>query len=90
MSNAASRDEVFGKVKGFIFEILSASNKELKLEDVANDLSELTFTSIDYLEFVLKVENEFNIDIPDEMLVERQNNTIQHWADFIHQEIAAQ
>ena len=87
MSENYSQETIYNMVKEFVFKSVSRSNEDIKIEDIGDDLRELGLNSVDFLEFVIMLESTFDIDIPDEFLVENDNTTIQSWVEFIYQEI---
>jgi acyl carrier protein len=51
--------------------------------DLDDDFSKIGFTSVDFLEFVLSIEMEFDVDIPDELLVGAKLNSPRAWVDYL-------
>ncbi len=58
------RDEIFEKVKGVIVEQLNADEQDV-VED-ASFIDDLGADSLDIVELVMALEEEFGISIPDE------------------------
>ena len=58
-----SSEEVFEKVKGIIVEQLGASESAVTME--ASFIDELGADSLDIVELVMAIEEEFDIEIPD-------------------------
>ncbi|NLP37220.1 MAG: acyl carrier protein [Firmicutes bacterium] len=55
--------DIFEKVKGLISDQLSVDEDEISLETTFNDLDA---DSLDIVELVMAIEEEFNLDIADE------------------------
>ena len=55
---------VFEKVKGIIAERLGIDENEIKLE--SNFVNDLGADSLDVVELVMALEEEFDVEIPDE------------------------
>jgi acyl carrier protein len=87
MSKNYAQEEIYNMIKEFVFQVVSTSNGEITIGDIGDDLTDLGLNSVDYLEFIIKLENTFDVDIPDELLVENENTTIQSWAELIYSEI---
>ena len=58
-----SSEEVFEKVKGIIVELLGASETSVTME--SSFIDDLGADSLDIVELVMALEEEFNIEIPD-------------------------
>jgi len=67
------------KVYGILVEILDSSETDLKPE--ATLIGDLEASSVDLVEIIAAVENEFDIDISDEEA--QQLRTVQALIDFI-------
>ncbi|MFN3656730.1 MAG: acyl carrier protein [Pseudolabrys sp.] len=53
-------------------------------DDLASSsFSSLGLTSVDFLEFVLNVEAELNIDIPDDALLDPALTSVESWAAWL-------
>ena len=76
----ANKDEVIGKVKELIADSLGVSNDEI--EPAASFIEDLGADSLDIVEFVMAIEKEFNIEIPDEDA--EKISTVQDAIDYIH------
>jgi acyl carrier protein len=61
---AASRDEVFERVKEVLVERLSA--EEADITEEANFQEDLDADSLDLVEMIMELEDQFGIKIPDE------------------------
>ncbi|NLM51361.1 MAG: acyl carrier protein [Firmicutes bacterium] len=59
--------DIFEKVKGLISEQLSMDEDEISLETTFDDLDA---DSLDIVELVMAIEEEFNLDISDEEVEE--------------------
>lgn len=78
-------EEVFEKVKKIVAEQLSVDEAEVKPEaSFANDLGA---DSLDTVELVMALEEEFGIEIPDEAA--EGIGTVQAAVDFIKEKTAA-
>ena len=78
-------DEVFEKVKKIVSEQLGVDEAEVKPEaSFANDLGA---DSLDTVELVMALEEEFDIEIPDEAA--EGIGTVQAAVDFIKEKTAA-
>ena len=74
-----SSEEVFEKVKGIIVEQLGVADTAVTLE--ASFIDDLGADSLDIVELVMALEDEFNVEIPSEEL---QNiKTVQDVADYL-------
>ena len=60
----SDRKEILSKIKKIVSEKLSVD--ESKVEESASFANDLGADSLDVVEFVMEVEKEFNITIPDE------------------------
>jgi acyl carrier protein len=78
-------DEVFEKVRKVTMEQLGVKEEEVKPESSFEE--DLGADSLDVVELVMALEEEFGIDIPDE----EANNikTVQQAVDFINQKKAS-
>ncbi|HIK53941.1 MAG TPA: acyl carrier protein [Synechococcales cyanobacterium M55_K2018_004] len=80
-----SQDEIFQKVQKIVAEQLSVEESEVKPEaSFANDLGA---DSLDTVELVMALEEEFDIEIPDEAA--ENIATVQSAVDYIKQKVAA-
>jgi acyl carrier protein len=61
---AASRDEVFERIKEVLAERLSA--EEADITEEANFQEDLDADSLDLVEMIMELEDQFGIKIPDE------------------------
>lgn len=50
---------------------------------LADSFGSIGLNSVDYLEFVLNVENELNIDVPDEALMDPSLRSVEAWAAWL-------
>ncbi len=68
-----------------ILESLCAANEMVRRDaDLRTDsFGAIGLTSVDYLEFILNVETELNIDVPDEALMDPALATVRLWADYL-------
>ena len=77
--------EIFEKVQKIVAEQLGVDVSEVKSEaSFANDLGA---DSLDTVELVMALEEEFNIEIPDEAAEEIA--TVQSAVDYINNKVAA-
>ncbi|MDF0551765.1 acyl carrier protein [Kamptonema sp. UHCC 0994] len=80
-----SQDDIFVKVKKIVAEQLEVDPSEVKPEsNFANDLGA---DSLDTVELVMALEEEFDIEIPDEAA--EGIATVQAAVDFINSKVAA-
>lgn len=80
-----SQDEIYTKVKQIVAEQLSVDESEIKPEaSFANDLGA---DSLDTVELVMALEEEFDIEIPDEAA--EGIATVQAAVDYINGKVAA-
>ena len=61
------RQELEQKIKGFIVDIECLSLIEEEIDNDSNFYDDLGLDSLDQIEVVMKIENEFQIVIPDEV-----------------------
>jgi acyl carrier protein len=80
-----SQEEISEKVKKIVSEQLSVDISEVTPE--ANFANDLGADSLDVVELVMALEEEFDIEIPDEAAQEIE--TVQAVVDFIGQKVAA-
>ncbi len=59
-----SNEEIFNKLKGIIVEQLGVSEENVK-ED-ATFVDDLEADSLDIVELIMNIEEQFNMEIPDE------------------------
>lgn len=80
-----SESEIFGKVKDIVAEQLSVDADKVKPE--ASFQNDLDADSLDVVEMVMALEEEFDIEIPDEAAEEIL--TVQAAVDFIAGKVKA-
>jgi acyl carrier protein len=80
-----TQEEIFAKVKTIVADQLSVDASEVKPE--ANFANDLSADSLDVVELVMALEEEFEIEIPDEAAEEIK--TVQDAVDFIGGKVAA-
>jgi acyl carrier protein len=80
-----TQDEIFQKVKTIVADQLSVDAGDVKPE--ANFANDLSADSLDVVELVMALEEEFEIEIPDEAAEEIK--TVQDAVDFIGGKVAA-
>jgi acyl carrier protein len=79
-----SQEEIFQKVQKIVAEQLSVDESEVKPEaSFANDLGA---DSLDTVELVMALEEEFDIEIPDEAA--ENIATVQSAVDYIKEKVA--
>lgn len=80
-----SKEEIFERVKKIVSDQLSVDPTEVKSEaSFANDLGA---DSLDTVELVMALEEEFDIEIPDEAA--EGISTVQAAVDYIQDKVAA-
>ncbi len=80
-----SQEEIFEKVKNIVSEQLGVDASEVTPEaSFANDLGA---DSLDVVELVMALEEEFDVEIPDEAA--EKIETVQAAVDFIGQKVTA-
>ncbi|MBW4552656.1 MAG: acyl carrier protein [Aphanocapsa sp. GSE-SYN-MK-11-07L] len=80
-----TQEEIFAKVKTIVADQLSVDAGDVKPE--ANFANDLSADSLDVVELVMALEEEFDIEIPDEAAEEIK--TVQDAVDFIGGKVAA-
>lgn len=80
-----SQEEIYAKVKKIVSEQLSVDETEVKPE--ANFANDLGADSLDTVELVMALEEEFDIEIPDEAA--EGIATVQAAVDYINGKVAA-
>jgi acyl carrier protein len=80
-----TQEEIFAKVKTIVADQLSVDAGDVKPE--ANFANDLSADSLDVVELVMALEEEFEIEIPDEAAEEIK--TVQDAVDFIGGKVAA-
>jgi acyl carrier protein len=78
--------EIFDKVKKIVIEQLSVEPAE-KVTPQANFANDLNADSLDTVELVMALEEEFDIEIPDEAA--EQITTVQQAVDYISSKTTA-
>ena len=76
-----SSEEVLEKVKGIIVEQLGVAETAVTME--ASFIDDLGADSLDIVELIMALEEEFDIEIPDEYLVAEFFENINHIVDVI-------
>ena len=59
-----SSEQVFDKVKGIIVEQLDVAAENIKME--SSFVDDLGADSLDFVELVMAIEEEYDIEVPDE------------------------
>lgn len=59
-----TKEQIFEKVKGIVVDQLGVDEEDVTLE--ASFLSDLGADSLDLVELIMAIEEEFDIEIPDE------------------------
>ena len=87
--NAArpKRVEVERRITAALRAAFALSEKEITAESFALTNAK-TFSSFSLLELILRLENAFQIQIPDEQLDRDRFNTLSSIADYIEQRLA--
>ena len=80
-----TRDEIAAKVKNIIVEQLGVNAEEVK--DEASFIDDLGADSLDTVELVMALEEEFGAEIPDEDA--EKLRTVGESVNYIEQKIAA-
>lgn len=80
-----SDSEIFGKVKNIVVDQLSVDASTVT--PAANFQTDLSADSLDVVEMVMALEEEFDIEIPDEAAEEIL--TVQDAVDFINGKVKA-
>jgi len=80
-----SQDDIFARVKKIVADQLEVDPSEVKPE--ANFANDLGADSLDTVELVMALEEEFDIEIPDEAA--EAITTVQASIDFINSKLAA-
>lgn len=80
-----TRDEIAGKVKNIIVEQLGVNAEEVK--DAASFIDDLGADSLDTVELVMALEEEFNAEIPDEDA--EKLRTVGDAVNYIDQKLSA-
>jgi len=60
----ASKDQIFDKVRGIVVEQLGVEEEEVTSE--ASFIEDLGADSLDIVELIMALEEEFDIEVPDE------------------------
>ncbi|HYW21793.1 MAG TPA: acyl carrier protein [Nodularia sp. (in: cyanobacteria)] len=80
-----SQADIFTKVKKIVIDQLSV--EEDKITPEANFANDLGADSLDTVELVMALEEEFDIEIPDEAA--EKITTVQEAVDYINNKVAA-
>ncbi len=81
-----SQDDIFAKVKKIVAEQLSIEEPD-KIKPESNFANDLGADSLDVVELVMALEEEFDIEIPDEAA--EGIATVQAAVDYIEKQVAA-
>lgn len=74
-----TQEEIFGKVKDLVSKQLSIDEKEITSD--ASFIEDLGADSLDTVELIMSLEEEFDIEIPDEEA--EKIKTVQNVVDYI-------
>ncbi|KIZ38841.1 hypothetical protein OO17_22445 [Rhodopseudomonas palustris] len=77
------------RLSAILAEIMAVKGGLPEPLDLRTSFTALDFSSVDYLEFVLNVEADLNIDIPDEALLDPALCSVATWADWLADNAAA-
>ncbi|MDP5339410.1 MAG: acyl carrier protein [Nodularia sp. (in: cyanobacteria)] len=80
-----SQAEIFEKVKKIVIDQLSVNKDQITPQ--ANFANDLGADSLDTVELVMALEEEFDIEIPDEAA--EKITTVQEAVDYINDKVAA-
>ncbi len=80
-----SQAEIFEKVKKIVAEQLGVEDE--KVTPNANFANDLNADSLDTVELVMALEEEFDVEIPDEAA--EKITTVQEAVDYINNKVAA-
>ncbi|WP_044304395.1 acyl carrier protein [Richelia intracellularis] len=80
-----SQEDILNKVQSIVSEQLSVDAAEVKPD--ANFANDLGADSLDTVELVMALEEEFDIEIPDEDA--EKITTVQQAVDYINHKVAA-
>lgn len=80
-----SKDEILDKVKTIVADQLEKEKEEVKAE--SNFATDLGADSLDTVELVMALEEEFTIEIPDEEA--EQISTVQAAVNYIESQLTA-
>ncbi|MBV8751760.1 MAG: hypothetical protein JO328_02770 [Hyphomicrobiales bacterium] len=85
LSRPENKNEALtNRLSGILRQILIARNDLAADRDVASStFAALGLTSVDYLEFILNVEADLNIDIPDEAMLNPALSSVDTWAAWL-------
>jgi acyl carrier protein len=81
-----SQDDIFAKVKEIVAEQLSIEDQAV-IKPESNFANDLGADSLDVVELVMALEEEFEIEIPDEAA--EGIATVQAAVDYIKEQVAA-
>ena len=79
-----TQEEIFGKVKDLVSKQLSIDEKEITTD--ASFIEDLGADSLDTVELIMSLEEEFDIEIPDEEA--EKIKTVQNVVDYILNHLA--
>jgi acyl carrier protein len=80
-----TQEEIFGKVKDLVGKQLSIDEKEITSD--ASFIEDLGADSLDTVELIMSLEEEFDIEIPDEEA--EKIKTVQNVVDYIQTHLAS-
>lgn len=80
----APPSDITAVLTGILGAILNLSPAEMADDGIVDaDFSALGLNSVDYLEFVLNVERELNVDISDEVLLRQDLKSARTWIAYL-------
>lgn len=77
-----SKQDIFKRVKSIVVEQLGVDEKEVRMD--AAYIDDLGADSLDIVELIMAFEEEFNIEIPDD--VAEKIKTVEDTVDYIEKE----
>lgn len=80
-----TQEEIFGKVKDLVSKQLSIDEKEITSD--ASFIEDLGADSLDTVELIMSLEEEFDIEIPDEEA--EKIKTVQNVVDYVLNHLAS-
>lgn len=88
-ADVPSESEIAARLAAILREIAAAGGLPASDADLLSDsFGAIGLNSVDYLEFVLNVESELNIDVPDEALMDPSLRSVETWAAWLAENAA--
>lgn len=79
-----NKGDIFSKIKTIIYTVLEA---EIAITEESELLGDFILDSLEFMNFITKVEEEFDIQISDDDIEEFQLGIVQNMMDYLEKKI---